>query len=277
MMVTFSVFADEIAHSLKDQMDACRGQGIRCIDVRAIDRKNVSEMSLAEARQDAGQLRDGGFTVPCIGSPIGKIRISDDFESHLDLLKHSMDVAEALGTRLVRVFSFYPSKGAAVEDQRAEVMDHIRRMVELAEAAGFTLMHENEQHIYGRNPKGVKDIFATIRSDHLKCIFDPANFISEGVAPYDDAWSQGLDKLTEYFHIKDKTYGAKTCVPAGEGDGQFERIFADLERRGWSGYMTLEPHMAAAGQFSGFTGPQLFVKAAEALKALCERTGIEYN
>jgi len=276
-MVTFSAFADEIGPDLELQMDACRANGIGCIDVRAIDGKNVSAMTVDEARRYSRRLKDRGFTVPCIGSPIGKIRISDDFDAHLELLRHCCDVAAAFGTRLVRVFSFYPSPGANIVDQRAEVMDRMARMVELAEAKGCVLMHENESAIYGARPAGVKDLFATIRSDNFKCIFDPANFVTEGVAPYDDAWAQGLDELTCYFHIKDKLPGARTCVPAGQGAGQLDRIFADLKTRNWSGYMALEPHMQAAGQFSGFTGPELFAQAVRGLKDLCDRAGIEYS
>ncbi|MHC4982530.1 MAG: sugar phosphate isomerase/epimerase family protein [Planctomycetota bacterium] len=276
-MVTLSAFADEICPDLKLQMDTCQANGIRCIDVRAIDGKNVSEMTVDEVRGYKKQLDDRGFTVPCIGSPVGKVGITDDFEAHLELLKHCFEVAEAFGTRLVRVFSFYPSEGANIAEQRPEVMARMARMVQAAEAAEMVLMHENESAIYGARPERVRDLFATIRSDNFKSIFDPANFITEGVLPYDDAWSKGLDKLTAYFHIKDKLPGASVCVPAGEGAGQLDRIFADLKGMSWSGYMALEPHMQAAGQFSGFTGPELFARAAAALKGICDQAGIEYN
>ena len=66
-------------------------------------------------------------------------------------------------------------------------------------------------------------------------------------------------------------------MPAGEGHGQLPQIFADLKARDWCGYMALEPHMAASGQFSGFTGPDLFARAAAALKGLCERVGLAYQ
>ena len=41
--------------------------------------------------------------------------------------------------------------------------------------------------------------------------------------------------------------------------------------------MTLEPHMAAAGQFRGFTGPDLFAEAVSALKTLCDEAGLAYE
>jgi sugar phosphate isomerase/epimerase len=193
------------------------------------------------------------------------------------MLKQSCEVARSFGTRLLRVFSFYASPGAAVGAERAAVMERMRTMLAVAEAQDVVLLHENEKAIYGSTPERVKDLFTELKPERLKGIFDPANFVEEGVAPYDDAWAQGLAELTDWFHIKDKVPGEAACVPAGEGAGQFDEIFADLKARQWSGYMTLEPHLKAAGQFSGFTGPDLFARAVEALRKVCDRARLEYQ
>ncbi len=276
-MVTFSAFADEIAPDLKTQMEVCAANGVRCIDVRAIDKINVSEFTVKQAREYAGQLADGGFATACIGSPIGKIRIDEPFKPHLDLLKHCCELAHIFGSDYIRIFSFYGPEGGNIAEHRDKVMDQISEMVSTAEQADVVLLHENEKAIYGAAPDGVKDIFATIKSDYLKGIFDPANFVEEGFAPCDEGWAKGLAELTHYFHIKDKDRDAETCVPAGEGEGQIPEILADAKARGFDGYMTLEPHMAHVGQFSGFTGPELFVKAASALKAVCDKVGLSYE
>jgi len=250
---------------------------VTCIDVRGIDNTNVSKMTLDQVRGYRKQMDDRGFRVPCVGSPIGKIRLDEDFRAHLDLLKHCMDIARIFAARYIRVFSFYPSPGRKIQDQRAEVMDRMAAMVRLAEENGIVLLHENESAIYGSSPEGVKDLFATIRSDHLKGVFDPANFVVEGLRPFDEAWQAGLGDLAFYLHIKDKNPSDEVCVPAGTGAGQFPEIFADLKRRGWSGFATLEPHLSQAGQFAGFTGPELFATAASAMQGLCRQHGIAYG
>jgi sugar phosphate isomerase/epimerase len=275
-MITFSAFADEIGSDLDLQMDVCEAHGVRCIDVRNIDGKNCSKMTVAEASEYRRRMRDRGFEMPCLGSPIGKITMDDDFAEHLELLKHCFDVARAFGTGNIRIFSFYPSRGKRIADQRAGVMDRMSQMVAAAEAAGAVLLHENEKRIYGAKPDGVKDLFASIHSDAFKGIFDPANFVEEGIAPFDDAWSAGLGDLTDWFHIKDKRPADEACCPAGQGAGQFPPILADLARRAWSGYMTLEPHMAKAEQFKGFSGPELFAEAVSAIKAACDQAGLAY-
>ena len=276
-MVTFSAFADEISPDLDQQMDACEANGVKCIDVRGIDNKNVSAMTLAEVKAYKSRLDDRGFSVPCIGSPIGKITIDDDFGKHIDLLKHCIEIAHAFDTKRIRMFSFYPSAGKSIADQRDAVMERMQKMVDIAEAGDAVLYHENEKAIYGAVPSRVKDIFATIKSSRLKGIFDPANYVEEGIAPYDEGWAQGLAELTDYMHIKDKVTGTDACSPAGQGEGQFSEIFADLAKRNYAGHMTLEPHLAAADQFSGFTGPDLFKTACDALKAVCDEAGLAYD
>jgi len=276
-MITISAFADEISPDLSAQMDVCEANGVKCIDVRGIDNTNVSKMTLDQVGRYKKQMDDRGFRVPCIGSPIGKVRLDEDFAAHLDLLKHCMEVARAFGTNLIRVFSFYPPEGKNIKDHRSEVMDRMAAMVRLAEQNDIILLHENESAIYGWDVEGVKDLFATVRSDHLRGVFDPANFVVEGLRPYDQAWQGGLGDLTFYLHIKDRKADENVFVPAGQGGGQFQEIFADLARRGWSGTATLEPHLSQAGQFYGFTGPEGFGKAASALKALCEQNHLEYQ
>lgn len=275
-MITISAFADEISPDLNVQMDTCEANGVTCIDVRGIDGINVSKMTLAQANGYSGRLRDRGFSVPCIGSPLGKIRLDEDFPAHLELLKHCAAVAAAFGTRRIRVFSFYPPEGKEIADFAPQVMERMSAMAETAGKCGAVLYHENEKAIFGSRPEGVKAIFAAVGHGKIKGVFDPANYVEEGVKPYDDGWTKGLAELTDYVHVKDIVHGQSTCVPAGMGQGQVREIFADLKRRGYSGYMTLEPHMAKAGQFSGFTGPELFKAAADALKGLCDEAGIEY-
>ena len=204
--------------------------------------------------------------------------MDEDFDAHLDLLKHTCDVAHAFNTTLIRVFSFYPSKGARIEEERAGVMERMAAMLAVAEQAGAILLHENESGIYGATPTGVKDLFATLPSDRLQGCFDPSNYVTEGFAPYDDGWKQGLDRLTHYFHVKDKVPGENTSVPAGEGAGQFPEILAELKARNWSGVMTLEPHLNPANErYAGLSGAERFVLAVQGLRRVLDAAGLAWQ
>jgi sugar phosphate isomerase/epimerase len=66
-------------------------------------------------------------------------------------------------------------------------------------------------------------------------------------------------------------------VPAGQGDGQVADTLAALRDSGFAGYMSLEPHLATAERFGGFSGPEAFRRAAQALKALLGDLSISWQ
>ena len=65
-----------------------------------------------------------------------------------------------------------------------------------------------------------------------------------------------------------------SVVLAGTGDGDYPAILADAYASGYRGFLSLEPHLSVAGQFSGFSGPKLFTEDAVALKEMCEKLRI---
>ncbi len=83
-----------------------------------------------------------------------------------------------------------------------------------------------------------------------------------------------LKPYTVHIHVKDALTGSGKVVPAGEGDGHIAEILKDAYASGYRGFLSLEPHLAATGQFSGFSGPTLFGVAVEALRKVAKENGI---
>ena len=48
-----------------------------------------------------------------------------------------------------------------------------------------------------------------------------------------------------------------------------------LQERGFDGFLSLEPHLAHAGEFSGFSGPDLFGVAVRALRGVLAEINAE--
>jgi sugar phosphate isomerase/epimerase len=112
----------------------------------------------------------------------------------------------------------------------------------------------------------------TIESPKLRSAFDFANFVQVGEKPLDN-WPL-LKPFTVHIHIKDAKLGSGKVTPAGQGDGQIEPILRDAWASGYRGFLSLEPHLAAHEQFGGFSGPDLFKVAADALKSLCRKIDV---
>jgi sugar phosphate isomerase/epimerase len=88
-----SAFADEIDPELKIQMDVLDQHGIRYIEMRGVNGRSFVQYTLEEARAIKKQLDERGFRLSAIGSPIGKIGITDDFEPHFELFRHTLELA----------------------------------------------------------------------------------------------------------------------------------------------------------------------------------------
>jgi len=212
--------------------------------------------------------------VVSIGSPIGKVKITDPWEPHLERFKIAVDAAEFFGAPFVRVFSYYPPEPTAdIAAHRDEILRRFRVKLHYLKAhPSVTLVHENEKDIYGEKAPGCLDLMKSIDSPRLRMAFDFANFVQAGQDPA-EAWAM-LKPYTVHIHIKDAIAGAGKVVPAGEGDGKIEPILADAYASGYRGFVSLEPHLKVAGHSHGENGPELFKIAADALKTLCRRINV---
>jgi 3-dehydroshikimate dehydratase len=268
---TLTGFGDEISPELDEQLDLLQGEGIHSLDLRGVWGKNVLDLTDAEVARVQRVLTARGVGVSAIASPIGKIRIDEPFEPHLAHFGRALDLAEAFGAPFIRLFSFYVPKGQAAQ-YREQVMARLEAMAEAADGRAVTIGHENERGIYGDLPERCLDIVRTIGRPQWRTIFDPANYVLDGVRPYTDAYPLLADSIA-YLHIKDARFADGTICPAGEGDGEVREVLAALKQRGFDGYVSLEPHLSLAGRSGGQTQPDLFRSAIRALKGLIAELG----
>ncbi len=274
-MWTLSGFADEISPELDVQIATLQSLGLRHLELRAVWGRNVLRLSDEEIDQVAAMLAQAGIGVSSIGSPIGKIKITDDFTPHLADFQRALWCAQRFGAPYIRLFSFFVPEGEAAA-HRPEVMRRLQALVEVAAGTDVMLLHENEKHIYGDVPSRCLDIVQTVASPRQKLVWDPANYVQCGVRPF----SEGFELLRPYIayvHVKDALLATGRVTPAGEGDGEVAATITALRAAGFDGFFSLEPHLKAAGQFSGFSGPELFGKAARAFMTLLEKEGIKWQ
>lgn len=234
MRFQLAAFADEAATALHGQITALCENQIPYLEIRGVDGKNVSKLTLAEAKEVRARLEDSGRSVWSIGSPYGKISITEDFAPHLDLFRHGLELAKVLGASRIRLFSFYVPGGKA-EDYTNEVLERMARFCEAAAPHGITLCHENEKGIYGDIPSRCALLHKELPA--LRAVFDPANFVQCGVDTK-AAWEMLADYV-EYLHIKDCTADG-TVVPAGQGIGALPYLLTHYQGQ----VLTLEPHLA---------------------------------
>jgi sugar phosphate isomerase/epimerase len=276
MTVVLSGFADEISPDLDDQLAVLGGESISHLELRSVWSTNVADLDDGQVARFRRQLDGSGVRVSAIGSPIGKIGIDAPFEPELARLRRVADVAAELGTMIVRVFSFFIPPGRDPGGYRTEVIDRMAVLAALAAERGLVLAHENEKEIYGDRPERCADIIASVGSPALRATFDAANFVQCGVRPQSDAYEL-LRPYLIYVQIKDALKATGEVVPAGQGDGQVRETLAALRDSGFTGYLSLEPHLAMAGRFGGFSGADGFRLASGALKGLLAELSMQWQ
>jgi sugar phosphate isomerase/epimerase len=270
---SLSGFADEIDADPRVQAAVMRALGASHIEVRGAWDTNIVDLTEEQLAQLKAILDEAGLKASAIGSPIGKVDIALPVEHEVERLGRALRAAEVLGAPFIRIFSFY-FEGKTAEEARDAVIERMTALARRAEGTGVVLVHENEKHIYGDLPERILDIVETVNSPALKLAWDPANFVQCGVKPFTDAYEM-LRPHVVYLQVKDALASTNKVVPAGEGDGEVLRTVEALRDSGFTGFASLEPHLAHAYETGGFSGPYSFGVAARAFAKVLETAGVE--
>ncbi len=284
-MIRLSAFADEISADLDEQIAILHSENIHYLDLRSVWDTNVLDLTDQQIMTVKQTLNKQNIGVACIASPLGKVSISSSFNEQMQKLERALELADIFQTPFVRIFSFYPpvlseedaENGEFVDpaEWRNSVHERLRAMTKRAHDADVTLLHENEKDIYGDTLARCIDLLKSINDTHLQAAFDPANFIQCGQIPFPNAY-EGLRHWLRYVHVKDALADG-SVVAAGEGVARWPDLLQRLHKNGYKGFFSLEPHLAVAGQFQGFSGPERFSHASQSFQKLLQAIHWEYE
>jgi sugar phosphate isomerase/epimerase len=274
MAFVLSAFADEISPDLQTQVQTLRRLKVPGLDLRSISGTNVLSLTNAQLDEVVEACTANGLHVQAIGSPVNKVPLTAINQSQeLEKLRMAIHAAKRTGTELIRIFTpeveerDMGSAWMAVEAWMDE-------QVQLAMENGITLIHENDARFYGAFPEYAKRLFDRFGGPSFRAAFDFANTVLIGYFPMPD-WFPWLLPHLHTLHIKDAIRDGHQIVPAGDGEGQMEETLRWLVEQGWTGPLTIEPHLASAGKLGGFSGEQLFEVAVNSFRAVAGNAGVE--
>ncbi|MBQ8839928.1 MAG: sugar phosphate isomerase/epimerase [Clostridia bacterium] len=268
-------FADEASKDLAGQIEALKRNNISLLEIRGVDGKNISEISLEKAKEVKELLDKNGISVWSIGSPVGKAKINENVQIQEETFLRLCEIARLFGCQRIRMFSFF-------DGEENEVIARLNHLCEIA-GEDIILCHENEKGIYGDKAEKCLTICKEVKG--IKAVFDPANFVQCGVYTK-SAWEM-LNPYVDYLHIKDALDDGQV-VPAGQGIGNLEYIVSEYAKMGGE-VLTLEPHLMefyglsklengesikGMGKFDDEN--EAFDTGVSALKKLLDKLGLEY-
>lgn len=318
--IELSGFSDEAAWDKQahQQFSAFAALGLKYLCLRFIDLgngvKNAMQLDPSEIATCRDLLNRYDLRVSSLGSPIGKVKLQDvddgtsnryvPFEEYLATeVRHACELANQLGTKLIRGFSFYHPRGTKAESHVPQVADQLGQIADLCASHDLIFGLEVEANLVGKTGQMLARLHQAVGRDNLVTIFDGANLSTQGFSAAEIfeqyvAMKPGLG----WMHIKDYKHpgpihhldvideeALKYFVPANQGDCGHEAIlrdFADylpqvsgrMQKLGVDHvFLDLEPHVRGGGQFGGFSGPDGFGIALRGLTQVLDYVGIDYS
>jgi sugar phosphate isomerase/epimerase len=236
------ILTDEISQDLDKALDLCRRRGFPAIEVRSVWNTPPHQLTLNQCHDIAERARDQGIGIAGFASPVFKTPLPDSDAGLVQceaLLARALDQCEALGTRLLRVFSFYRD---AVPDvpRAAAAMDAVLARVP---TDGVTLAVETGTRTNTPTAALARELLGLLGRPTLRILWDPGNTVFSGIG--DTAGLVGLTHLRPcdlaHVHVKDPL-GANGYVELGRGALPWPHILDALAERGYCGYLSLETH-----------------------------------
>jgi sugar phosphate isomerase/epimerase len=254
----FTGFADEAAAGIKGQIQATKELGWSCIESRNIDGINIHDLPEDQFNFVAEQLEHAGVRINCFGSGIANWgqKIDEPFDLSLEQTRRAVPRMKRLGVDMIRIMSFAVLPGRGPEDQmKQERFRRLRELVAIFTDAGVVPVHENCMNYGGMGWPFTLELLEHVPG--LKLVFDTGNpvftddYTKPEPRPKQSSWEfySHVKEHIAYIHIKDGVWNPvekkTTFTWPGEGDGDVDRILADLIRCGYDGGISIEPHLGA--------------------------------
>jgi len=253
--LTICLITDEVSASLDEGLAFARAQNIRSVDLRVIDGRNALSLGREELANAAQRVRAAGLSVCCLctpllkWSPAGKTARSkgDQFGFELGerapgaLFAQAFEVAEILGARNLRVFSYLAYDGYRVDD----LLDPLGDLIALAEKFDMKVHVENEGVCNIAGFEELETLMLACRHPRLRALPDIANAQRSRMPP-SAALLARLLPFTDIIHCKDYSTATGRFVAIGEGDTPLASLLAaTLPAHQQPLTLTIETHAAS--------------------------------
>jgi len=233
--------------------------GMRGAELRVLWGKNIMDLSDEQLARAKSILDAHGLQVIGIASPLLKCTLPDSppldgrFEhdvfasSHTysdqhRLMRRAAEIAHRMGTRLIRVFSFW--RTLEPEKCFGRLTEILNEFAEQAAREDLILGLENEHACHVGTASEAARVLAAAGHPNLSLVWDPANAFVAGEEPFPEGFDQLPPGKVAHVHAKDcwMKGGKPQWVPLGTGAVDWKGQLIALVERGYGGWVSLETH-----------------------------------
>ncbi len=242
-----AVMTDEISQDLGRALDVMSRFGMDGAEIRSVWGKPPQELDDAQVADIRRALDARGMQMPCVAGPIFKCKLhsQSEFEAHLAILKRCMYMAEQLGAKLIRGFTFW-AEGDFLESVPV-IVEKLRAAEKLLSKKDMQLVIEYDPATSAGTTQKLEVILKQVASEHIQALYDPGNNIydPEGERPFPDGYER-IKPWIKHVHVKDivrkAASGQPEAVVIGDGEVGFPDLFVRLANDGYEGWTSLETH-----------------------------------
>ena len=256
-MFKLGTITDGISRDFEYALDTMVETGLEYVELQYLWEKQVGDLTDADIERVKGLIEARDLKVSCISHhnlsalPVDTAVVTPAYREHITTLQRCINVAQALGTNLVRIFSFrkemvlFGAEPVISEGAWTTLMNRLEEPLQIADAAGITLVMETA--ISGNVTSGLlaRKLIDALDVPHLKVLWDPCSSLYCTEVPYPDGY-EAIREHIVHVHLKDGVVNLPAAtfdfcaMRQGQMDPYYNDIVGALKRDGYEGAISLE-------------------------------------
>ena len=256
-MFKLGTITDGISRDFEYALDTMVETGLEYVELQYLWEKQVGDLTDADIERVRGLIAARNLKVSCISHhnlsalPVDTVVVAPAYREHITTLQRCINVAQALGTNLVRIFSFrkemvlFGAEPVISEGAWATLMNRLEEPLQIADAAGITLVMETAISGNVTSALLARKLIDALDVPHLKVLWDPCSSLYCTEVPYPEGY-EAIREHIAHVHLKDGVVNLPAAtfdfcaMRQGQMDPYYNDIVDALKRDGYEGAISLE-------------------------------------
>ena len=256
-MFKLGTITDGISRDFEYALDTMVETGLEYVELQYLWEKQVGDLTDADIERVKGLIENRDLKVSCISHhnltalPVDTAVDAPAYCAHMTTLQRCIDVAQALGTNLVRIFSFrkemvlFGAEPIISEGAWTTLLNRLAEPLRIADAAGITLVIETAISGNVTSAHLARKLIDELDVPHLKVLWDPCSSLYCTEVPYPDGYEIIREHIA-HVHLKDGVVNLPAAtfdfcaMRQGQMDPYYNDIVNALKRDGYEGAISLE-------------------------------------
>lgn len=256
-MFKLGVITDGISRDFEYALDTMVETGFEYVELQYLWEKQVGDLTDADVARVKDLIEARNLKVSCISHhnlsalPVDTAVFAPAYREHITTLQRCIEIAQALGTNLVRIFSFrkemvlFGAEPIVSEGTWSTLLDRLEEPLRIADDADITLVIETAISGNVTSALLARKLIDELEVPHLKVLWDPCSSLYCTEVPFPDGYEVIREHIA-HVHLKDGVVNLPAAtfdfcaMRHGQMAPYYNDIVSALKRDGYDGVISLE-------------------------------------